>query len=212
MHIFNPYTDEKLKTIVAIKADQMDNRIYNNLKKNLEYKLLGKCFKNYGVITKIYKITKYNEGRIQAENFSASAEFEVEFNCRLCLPLNNKDIICEISQIQKALIIAKNGPITILIQSSTIDEKILKIDNLNNYIYKDKKTGEIKKLDKGSHIVIKISQIKFHNGDKTIICLGLLVNIPEEETIKKYYDMINAKTSEEADVDNKDRDFIVKKF
>lgn len=199
MSIFNPYTDEKLKTIIAIKADQMDNKLYINLKKNLESKLLNKCFKNYGIITKIYKITNFNQGIIQAENFSSSAEFEVDFNCRLCIPLNNKDIICEVIQVQKLLILAKNGPISIVIKNSTIDEKILKMDNMYNYNYRDKTTGELKKIDNGSHMVVRIVQSKLRHGDKTIICLGMLIDIPNEETVKKYYDTLNKNDSEEED-------------
>ena len=40
MSTTSPYINTKLYTLVPLKADQMDNKIYLNLKKNLESKNL----------------------------------------------------------------------------------------------------------------------------------------------------------------------------
>lgn len=195
----SPYINTKLATLVPLKADQMDNKIYLNLKKNLENSLLGRCYKNYGIITEIYMIDKYQNGRIEAENFLASAIFEVEFSCRLCSPLVSKDIICEVVVLAKMFITVRNGPMLFVIQNKDINDKVFKTDNKYNYIYK--KGEETVQLKKEDHVIIKISQLKFNNGDEEIIGMGILLNVADESEVARYYDDIHKKDEQYVDID-----------
>jgi len=43
-----------LKSVVVVKPEQLNNDLYMNIKDNLEKRLLGKVFRNYGLIEKIY--------------------------------------------------------------------------------------------------------------------------------------------------------------
>ena len=79
----SPYINTKLSASILLHPYQMDNKIYINLKKNLEKKLIGKCFSNYGYVVKIIKILSYKDGIIEAENTESSALFDLEFSCKL---------------------------------------------------------------------------------------------------------------------------------
>ena len=39
----------------------MDNKLYLHIKDNLSNKLVGRCYKNYGFIKKIYKIDEISD-------------------------------------------------------------------------------------------------------------------------------------------------------
>src|SRR5438552_434965 len=110
----SPFLNTIISTNTIAHPYQMDNRIFINLKKNLEKKIVGKCFSNYGYIVKIIEILNYKDGIIEAENTESSAIFDLEFSCRICAPLKNTQIICEIDRVNKLLITAVNGPILIV--------------------------------------------------------------------------------------------------
>lgn len=185
MPFTSPYINTKLYSLIPLKADQMDNNIYINLKSNLENKLLDKCYKNYGIITHIYKISDYKDGVIEAENFSSSAIFEVEFSCRLCAPLNGTEIVCEVIQLTKLLITAKNGPILFAIPNMNINDKVFKTDNRNNYMYE--KEGKYVKLEKNDFVKVKIIQLQSNNGDDEIVAIGVLIGVASADEIDKHY-------------------------
>lgn len=199
MSTVNPYINTKLCTLVPLKADQMNNKIYINLKQNLENNLLGRCYKNYGIVTEIFKIEQYKNGRIEAENFSASAVFEVDFSCRLCSPIVNKDIICEVLVISKMFITVKNGPIILIIANKDINEKVFKVDMKYNYLYRNE-TG-IKVLQKDDHVKVRIVKLSFNNGDKEIIGMANLMDMATDEEITNYYDDIHRKDDEAISID-----------
>ena len=53
--MLSPYINTKLTTSVLLHPYQMDNKIYINLKKNLEKKIVGSCFSKYGYIVKLIR-------------------------------------------------------------------------------------------------------------------------------------------------------------
>ena len=83
----------ELKGNVTLKPSQMNTEIYTHLKANLIKNLEGKCYKNYGFISKINAITDRSNGVIPPEDPSASAIFNVKFSCKLCNPLKNSFVV-----------------------------------------------------------------------------------------------------------------------
>lgn len=180
----SPYINTKLSAQIALKPEQMNNEIYINLKNNLKKKLLGKCYKNYGFIVNINRID-YSEGIIEAENFSASAKYNVNFECRLCRPLIGKQIICQIDQLNKILATAKNGPIKVIITRDKVNKEIFFSDNNNSLRYK--KDEESVLLKSGDFVLINIISIQARHLDSTIKGMGFLTDIATDEQIEEYY-------------------------
>ncbi|CAH6421407.1 DNA-directed RNA polymerase [uncultured virus] len=163
----------------------MDNKLYLNLKRNLEGKLLKRCFKHYGFISDIFQIINYQDGEIQSENITASATFKLEFSCRLCKPLVNQKIICQINQVNKVLITAANGPIIIIITNDRINDNNFFTDNNNNVRYKNTDGSQI--LRPKEFIKVSIIAVVFNHGDEKIKAMGFLDSMANDEEIKKYY-------------------------
>ena len=59
MSKLSPYINTELYTTVHLLPNQMNNKLYINLKKNLEEKVSKKCYKNYGYIMDVYKILDF---------------------------------------------------------------------------------------------------------------------------------------------------------
>lgn len=192
-----PYINTKLITDVMLRPDQMDNRFYINLKRNLESKLLKKCYNEYGYIVDIYEIIAYRPGNIYSENSTASASFNLEFSCRLCRPIKNQVIICQVDHVSKVLVTASNGPILVIITNDRINDELFFTDNNNNIRYK--KTSGSKILESKEFIKVTIISVVFNHGDDKIKAMGLLTNMATDEEIKQFY----------ADLYEKDKDNLV---
>lgn len=186
--ITNPYFTTKLSTTVILHPHQMNNKIYLNLKKNLEQKTVEKCFNKYGYITKVIEILQYGEAMIEAENVDSSALFSLEFSCKICLPMKNMQIICQIQKLNKVLMTASNGPILVVIPNNRINNSIFFKDNNNNIRYKNKNgSNESKLLGPKDFIKINIQTVKFFDGDEKITAIGFLNDVASEKEIETYY-------------------------
>ena len=181
----SPYINTKIHTTVMLHPYQMDNKIYINLKKNLENKVNRRCFSKYGYIVKVIEIINYKDGRIEAENTESSALFDLEFSCRICSPLKNTQIICEIDRVNKLLITAKNGPILVVITNDRLNSNAFFKDNNNNIRYK--KDGQSKMLEPQDFIKVTLQTIQFYDGDEKIKAIGFVDDIATEDEKKSYY-------------------------
>lgn len=195
----SPYINTKLMTMVSLRADQMDNNLYNHLKNNLNKKVLGKCFRNYGYIMKIYEITEYSNGLLVPENLKADAVFDVTFSCKLCHPLVGKSIICKIQEITRLMMSLKNGPINIIVDMKRINQELFSVNSKGQLIYK----GELKprEITKGMFCKIKIISKGFNDGEDFIMSIGYLEDIANDEEIKNSYDFEYKDEDEIIDID-----------
>ena len=192
----SPYINTKLFTSVSLRPDQMDNKIYINLKKNLENKLLKKCYKNYGYISEIYKIDEYEDGIVEAENLKGSAMYNIAFSCKLCRPLRKTQIICKIQRANKLLVTAENGPIHVIISNDRMSDSFF-TDHNNVLRYKKDNVNKI--LNPGDFVKVTILSITFSHNDTLIKSIGYLDGIATDDEIKKFYDDEYNTTDEQID-------------
>jgi DNA-directed RNA polymerase subunit E'/Rpb7 len=181
----SPYINTALSSIVTLDAAQMNNNIYNNLKFNLIRQLEGKCFRQYGFITKVYAITERGHGSILAENPLSSATFKVKFTCRLCNPLKGLQMICKIDKTTPILIGMIAGPMRIIALPEHINKNVFYTDKNNNLKYKNKNTSHT--IDRGTHVKITILSKTFNDMDNVILVFANLDDIATKEEIEKFY-------------------------
>jgi len=179
-----------LSTYIRLFASQMNNDLYNHLKRNLIEKIEGKCFEDYGYVSKIYGIVEKSGGIIRAEDTSASAEFHVKFSCKMSIPIKGKQIICEIGRMNKELLGATNGPFKIFIpiDNDRINKAIFKIDHNGNIKYM--LNGEEKKLSSKDFVKVTLMSYTFNAGDDFIATICSLDNIASKEDIEEYYKIL----------------------
>ena len=181
----SPYINTELSSYVSLHPNQMDNKIYLSLKKNLENKVAKRCFKDKGYIMEIYKLLEYKDGVIEAENPSGSAIFDVKFSCRLCVPLKNKEFIYKVNQVNKLLMTASNGPILVIITNDRINDKVFFLDNNNNLRYKKGDKSHI--LEPNEFVKVTLLSTTFNNGDDKIKAIGYLNDMATDKDIEPFY-------------------------
>jgi len=198
-NLHNPFINTTLLCPIMLLPNQMDNKMYLNLKSNLNNKLIGKCYKNYGYIKKIYSIDEISDGVIEAEDISCSAKLIVKFSCSLCIPIINKELICKIDRMNKALISAINGPIKVIITSDKINKDNFFPDMNRNIRVKG--TSEV--VIPNMYIRILVLSKSFSDYDKNILVIGYLQDIATAEEIELY---------NKQNLDSDQNDFIQNEF
>lgn len=181
-NVHSPYIDTTLVCPIMLYPNQMDNKIYLHEKDNLINKLVGRCYKNYGYVKKIYKIEEISDGIIEPEDPTCSCKFVVKFSCRLCIPIKNKEIIFKIDKMNKTLIGGTNGPLQAIITPDKINMEKFYPDNNRNIRIRG--TSDI--LLPEVHIRVLVLSSSFSDYDKTIIVIGFLQDIATEEEVKNY--------------------------
>lgn len=191
-----PYFNTYLYSNVSLHPSQMCNGIMTNLKENLIKKIQNKCYKSFGFVTKIYSIKITKSGIIVPEDITSSALFEVKFSCKLCKPILNTEIVCEIVTIIKNTIYLKNGPINAVICITDENNKVnINMDNFiikNNVVLYKLDKNNAKTLNAGMFVKIKIIQLQFKDRSTHICVEGYLERLATEheidETIKTFED------------------------
>lgn len=181
--ISKPFYDIEQEDKVLLKPEQMNSDILLNLKINLREKVEKKCNIN-GYVDQIYKILKYGDGLMTAENLSGSAIYPVRYHCRIYVPLENSKIIGEVTVINPELIVAINGPIRFFIMREKVNTNNFDINN--GFRLKNAK-GDKKTLNLNDKVIINVEDKRINYGDKTIKCMGYMEDIATESQIKKYY-------------------------
>ena len=184
--LISPYINTTLTCPVILYPNQLDNKIYLNLKTNLTNKLLGKCYKDYGFISKIYKIDEYSDGVVEPEDPSCSTKFIVKFSCKLCIPPKNKEIIFKIDRMNKVLISGENGPLKTIITNEKINKDKFFIDNNRNIRYKENSSVLVPDI----YVKVLILSYSFNEYSTNILVIGFLQDIASEEEIN-YYNKYN---------------------
>lgn len=182
-NIVSPYVNTEFHSRISLFPHQMNNEIYIHLKNNLKKKIEKKCNK-YGYVTKLFKILDYSDGEIIPENFDSSSIFNIKYSCRVCLPIEQTEIICKVDFLNKALIKAVNGPIIGIIKMTELNTDKFSLNNKGDIVY----STNNKILEVGSHIIIKVLGLNFFAGDERIIILASLEDIPTETQIKQYFE------------------------
>lgn len=181
-NVHSSYVDTCLICPVMLFPNQMDNKIYLHIKDNLSNKLVGRCYKNYGFIKKIYKIDEISDGIIEPEDPTCSSKFVVKFSCRLCMPIRNKEIILKIDTMSKTVMGAINGPIQAIITPDKINMEKFFIDNNRNIRIRG--TSDI--LLPETYIRVLVLNSKFGDYEKSICVFGFLQDIANEQEKKMF--------------------------
>ncbi len=196
--IVNPYKNTIFYTRVKLLPYQMNNELYINLKNNLKKKVEKRCNK-YGYVNKVLKILTYTDGTINPEDFSGSAVFDIKYSANVCIPIENTKIVVKIEKMNNMAILAKNGPIKVVLKYDKISSKFNVVQGTLLYNNKQVKVGD--------YLVVSILAKRFYNKDVFISVYGFIEDIPTDQQIKDNFEP-NQEETEVIEETNKFTEFV----
>lgn len=179
MSIVSPYKNTVQYTKIQIKPHQLNSDIKHTMKLVLQKKVEKRCNKN-GFIDQVYRIDEYIEDDIRPENFSGACNYNVKYECKICLPIENTIIITQVKSINQELIITVTGPIIIFIPKDNINTNIWEIN--------EKFTNKISNntLSVDDFVKIQIVNKRINDKDYQIKVIGKMLNLATSDEINKY--------------------------
>ena len=189
----NPYKLQVIKTSISLDPKDLNFNIKSNIK-NIIYKKNNKKCKAHGFVKSINNIIFDNIfGYLSPENqISSSVIFKVNYVANVCIPLIGDYLPVKVIKRNQKLLLAKFDNVKIIINlvKSNINLNKFEIKE-NDIIHKETQNT----LNLNDNIIIKITGIKFHEGDEDIKALGILYDYYEEnEGITKFLHDINKET------------------
>jgi DNA-directed RNA polymerase subunit E'/Rpb7 len=178
--LVSPYRNIKQYTRISIEPFNMNSDIKNNMKIILKKKIEKKCNKN-GFVDEVYRILEYSDGIMPPENLNGSVIYNITYHCKICIPVENTNIIGQVKVINQELIIAVNGPIMFFIPKENIDTNNWDIPD--GYLNKLKK----KKLQRDDYVKIQIIDKRINQNDSQIKSIGKLIDFATSEEVDKYF-------------------------
>ena len=177
--IVNPYKNTIFYTRVKLLPYQMNNELYINLKNNLKKKVEKRCNK-YGYINQVIKVLSYTDGVINAEDFTGSAIFDIKYSANVCKPIENTKIIVKIEKMNNMAILAKNGPIKVVLKYDKVSDKFKTVQGTLLYGNEQIKVGD--------YLIISVLAKRFYNKDIYISVYGFIDDVPSEQEIKDNFE------------------------
>ncbi|AGC01981.1 putative DNA-directed RNA polymerase subunit [Acanthamoeba polyphaga moumouvirus] len=174
------YYQTQLENKVSLLPDQMDSEMDEHLLRNLESKVKGKVTKD-GIVLKINRLISYEPGIIPKSNFASTAVYDVKFECLVCSPTINLTIICVVENIIKGYLIAKNGPVTVIIMYNNINNDKFTIVS-GNVVYNNNKTA----IQKGDYIKVSVVNINSSIDENKILTMCKLIDFATKEEISSF--------------------------
>ena len=110
----------------------------------------------------MHRIEEYKAEDMRPENLSGSVNFDISYHCRLCIPIENTQIIAQVKAINQELILAQNGPVMIFILKDNIDQA--NWDVTDKFMNLKDKTN----LKVNSYIKVEVINKRINQGDHQI--------------------------------------------
>ncbi|AZL89338.1 DNA-directed RNA polymerase subunit [Megavirus baoshan] len=174
------YFQTQLENKVSLLPDQMNSQMDTHLLKNLESKVKGKVTKD-GIILKINRLIDYQPGIIPGSNFAGTAVYDVKYECLICSPTNNLNIICVVENIVKGFLIAKNGPVILIVQYNNINSDKFGIVS-GNITY----TSNNNPIQKGDYIKVSVININSNIDENKIMAMCKLLDLATKDEITTF--------------------------
>lgn len=174
------YYRTQLETKVSLLPEQINGNMDDHMLKNLKAKIEGKSIDN-GIVLKINRIIDYECGMVDKANFMGTTVFPVKYECFICSPTKDLEIVCILENIVKGYLIGKNGPIIVAVQFNNIDTQKFEINGNNIIVIKTKNP-----IQKGDYLKVSIISINNNLGERNIVAICKLINLANKEEIKTF--------------------------
>lgn len=174
------YYRTQLEAKVSLLPEQINANMDDYMLENLKAKIEGRVI-DEGIVLRIIKLISYDYGMIPKSNFSATVVYTVKYECFICSPVKNLEIVCVLENIVKGYLVARNGPVVVAIQFNNIDPQKFEISGNTIISAKTKKP-----IEKGDYLKVSIININNNLGEKEIIAMCKLLSLATKEEIEEY--------------------------
>ena len=182
--LVKPVKPVELVTDVMLHPRQLNNDIYLNLKANLKALVEGRCTTD-ALVLNVHKVIDYNQGTIEAENFSGAVRFKVRYLATVCNPVQHMLIVGTVSEDSiPTLLVIEHGPIKVVVRriGSSINTSRFAVTDTGRVISSETK----QEVGPGTTVKVMLSKVLIKQRAEKILCDGYLDGIATPEEALRY--------------------------
>jgi DNA-directed RNA polymerase subunit E'/Rpb7 len=204
-YLENIYFETIIKQRVIIQAKYLNNKINNYLIQYLKKKFEGKCISEGYIQHDTIEIINKSIGALNGSRFTGDISYEVLFKAKICNPLVNNIIECQVKFINKLGLLCNNGPITIIVgRQFHNNQKLLDQINIDDIIKVSIIDKKFSLNDNRIEVTARLSDDIINNSTQQNLVLGDITELDDE-----YDDILNIESSSinnNSDIDEIDED------
>lgn len=174
------YYQTQLETKVSLLPQQLDANMDVHMLENLKAKIEKKSIDN-GIVLKINRLIDYNYGMIDKANFMGTTVYNVKYECFICSPTKNLEMICILDNIVKGYLIGRNGPVIVAVQFNNIDTQRFEISGETILNIKSKIL-----IKKGDYLKVSVISVNNNLGEQNIVTMCKLLNLADKDEIRRF--------------------------
>lgn len=168
--IFKPYMKSVLNTRVVLTISEVGKYIKQNLETKIASSIAGKCISEGFIKPDSIKIIRYSSGNIMSD----VVQFQVVFECMICMPVEGMLVECTCKTVTKAGIHAE-----VIDTDGTMP---LAVFIARDHHHMDERLNKIKE---GDSITASIIGVRYELNDPYICSIAKLTNIGMDHDGKK---------------------------
>ena len=163
--VYSVYLKSLLTTKITLHVTEIGKQLLENLHKKLIMKVSGKCIEEGFISPRNIKIIQHSAGSVYSENIT----FHVSYECSVCHPTEDMNIICKVHTCTKAglhsQVIDSDGtmPITVFVARD---------HNFKNALFHEVKENDM--------ITVKVIGIRYELNDPFICVIANVVGIEDK--------------------------------
>lgn len=160
--IYEPYMPSVLTMRVFLKITEIGDSLKQNLENVIQSKVEKRCIQEGYVKLNSINILKYSAGKINGDLI----EYHVQFECKICHPVEGMKVECIAKYITKAGIHAevvdRDGNVPIVVY-------IARDHHIQNSMFEN--------VAENTHLVVTVVGVRFELNDPQIEVIGFLVDV-----------------------------------
>ena len=166
--IYEPYMPSVLTMRVFLKITEIGDSLKQNLENVIQSKVEKRCIQEGFVKPNSIQILKYSAGKINGDLI----EYHVQFECKICHPVEGMKVECIAKYITKAGIHAevvdRDGNVPIVVY-------IARDHHIQNSMFEN--------VAENTHLVVTVVGVRFELNDPQIEVIGFLVDVLQNTSV-----------------------------
>jgi len=180
-YLENIYFESIIKQKIIIQSKYLNNKINEYIINYLKNKFEGRCISEGYIQQDTIEIINKSVGHMNGSRFTGDITYDILYKAKICNPLVNNIIECQVKFINKLGLLCNNGPITIIVgRQFHNNQKLLDVINIGDIIKVSIIDKKFSLNDKIIEVTARLTDDIVNNSSQQNLVLGDITTLDDE--------------------------------
>ena len=180
-YLENIYFETLIKQRIIIQARYLNNKINQYIIEYLKNKFEGRCISEGYIQQDTIEIVNKSIGAMSGSRFTGDVTYDILYKAKICNPLVNNIIECQVKFINKLGLLCNNGPITIIVgRQFHNNQKLLDVINVGDIIKVSIIDKKFSLNDKIIEVTARLTSDIVNNSSQQNLVLGDITTLDDD--------------------------------